>query len=168
MKNKTIRVISIIIVLLFVAAALPANEVSAVWTRLFRRASTLSQKSNIMANIVEQHNRDMIPVLMEALEEQVGELEISGDVTARLNTAEYTKMVVKELGRLKASDAAPYLWQIVEAVEEPFLKGEAIIALGKVGARQYTVELNMMLRNLNFNFGNIQDQRGNEIVAFSL
>ena len=45
---------------------------------------------------------------------------------------------------------------------------EAIIALGKVGARQYSVELNLMLRNLNFNFGEIQDQRGNEIVAFSL
>lgn len=168
MKNRTIRVISIIMILLFVAAAMPANEVSAVWTRLFRRASTLSQKSNIMANIVEQHNRDMIPVLMEALEEQVGALENSGDVTAMLNTAEYTKMVVKELGRLKASDAAPYLWQIAEAVDEPFLKGEAIIALGKVGARQYTAPLNMMLRNINFNFGNIQDQRKDEIVAFSL
>ncbi len=168
MKNRTIRVISIIMVLLFVAAALPANEVSAVWIRLFRRAGTLSQKSNLMVNIVEQHNRDMIPVLMEALEEQVGELENSGDVTARLKTVEYLKMVVKELGRLKASNAAPYLWQIVEAVDEPFLKGEAIIALGKVGARQYAVELNMMLRNLNFNFGNIQDQRKDEIVAYSL
>ncbi|MCK5198670.1 MAG: PBS lyase, partial [Spirochaetales bacterium] len=95
MKTRTIRVISIVMVLLFAAAALPANEVSAVWTRLFRRAGSLSQKSNIMASIVEQHNRDMIPVLMEALEEQVGELENSSDVTTRLKTVEYTKMVVK-------------------------------------------------------------------------
>lgn len=110
----------------------------------------------------------MIPVLTEALEEQLGELENSGDVTARLNTVEYTKMIVKELGRLKARDAAPYLWQIVGAVDEPFLKGEAIIALGKVGASEYITGLNLILRNLNFNFGDIQGQRGNEIVAFSL
>ncbi len=168
MKNRSILIIAIVLILLFVAAAMPANEVSAVWTRLFRRATTLSQKSNIMVNIVEQHDRNMIPVLMEAIEAQVGEFENSGDVTARLKTTEYTKMVVKELGRLKATEAAPFIWQIVEAVDDPFLKGEAIIALGKVGARQYTVELNLMLRNLNFNFGDIQDQRGNEIVAFSL
>ena len=168
MKNRALRILAVVLVLFSIAAVLPANEVSAVWTRLFRRATTLSLKSNIMVNIVEQHDRDMIPVLMEALEAQVGELENSGDVTFRLKTIEYTKMVVKELGRLKASEAAPLIWQLVEAVDDPFLKGESIIALGKVGAGQYIVELNMMLRNLNFNFGNIHDQRGNEIVAYSL
>ncbi len=168
MKNRLFRIITIFLVLLFVAASVPANEVSAVWTRLFRRSVSLSQKSNIMASIVEQHNRDMIPVLMEALEEQVGSLEGSGDVTARLQVSDYTKMIIKELGRLKANEAATYIWQIVEAVDDPFLKGEAIIALGKVGARQYTNKLNLLLRNLNFNLGNIQDQRKNEIVAFAL
>ncbi len=168
MKNKKIKIVSIILILLFVASAISANEVSAVWTRLFRRAVSLSQKSNIMSNIIEQHNRDMIPVLIEALEEQVGSLENSGNVTARLETAEYTKMIVKELGRLKANEASPYIWQIVQSADEPFLKGEAIIALGKTGARQYTNELNLLLRNLNFNLGDIQDQRENEILAFSL
>ncbi|MDA3941081.1 MAG: PBS lyase [Spirochaetia bacterium] len=168
MKTRLIKIITIILVLFLVAASVPANEVSAVWTRLFRRAVSLSQKSNIMASIVEQHNRDMVPVLMEALEEQVGSLENTGDVTVRMQISEYTKMIIKELGRLKASEAAPYIWQIVQAVDEPFLKGEAIIALGKVGARQYIDELNILLRNLNFNLGAIQDQRKNEIVAFSL
>ncbi len=168
MKNRKIKIVSIVLILFLVASAVPANEVSAVWTRLFRRAVSLSQKSNIMANIVEQHSRDMIPVLIEALEEQVGSLESSGDVTVRQETAEYTKMIVKELGRLKANEAAPYIWQIVQAVDDPFLKGEAIIALGKVGARQYSTELNLLLRNSNFNLGDIQDQRKNEIVAFSL
>lgn len=168
MKNRSIRIIALVLVFLFIAAALPANEVTAVWIRLFRRATTLSQKSNIMVNIVEQHDRDMIPVLMDAIKAQVGDFENPGDVTARLKSIEFTKMVVKELGRLKATEAAPYFWQIVEVVDDPFLKGEAIIALGKAGARQYSVKLNLMLRNLNLNFGNIQNQRGNEIVAFSL
>ena len=168
MKSKSLKFISIITVLILVASALPANEVSAVWTRLFRRAGSLSQKSSIMANIVEQHNRDMVPVLMEALDEQIGALESAGDVTERLATADYTKMIIKELGRLKANEAAPLIIQIVENTDEPFLKGEAIIALGKIGARQYTDKLNIMLRNLNFNLGDIQDQRKNEIIAYSL
>lgn len=168
MKNRKIKIVSIILIFLFVASAIPANEVSAVWTRLFRRAVSLSQKSNIMANIVELHSRDMVPVLIEALEEQIASLESSGDVTARQETSDFTKMIVKELGRLKANEAAPHIWQIVQAVDEPFLKGEAIIALGKVGARQYSNELNLLLRNLNFNLGDIQDQRENEIIAFSL
>lgn len=168
MKNRKIKIVTIILIFLFVVSEISANEVSAVWTRLFRRAVTLSQKSNIMSNIVEQHSRDMVPVLMEALEEQVGNLENTGNVTARLETSEYTKMIIKELGRLKANEASPYIWQIVQVVEEPFLKGEGIIALGKVGARQYTNELNLLLRNLNFNLGDIQDQRKNEIIAFSL
>lgn len=166
MKNK--RIISIVLILLIVAAGLSANEVSAVWTRLFRRAETLSQKSNIMSSIVEQHDRDLIPVLMEALEEQVASLENTGDTTVRMQITDFTKMIIKELGSLKATEAAPYIWQIIEASNEPFLKGEAIIALGKVGARQYTNELNLLLRNLNFNLGDIQDQRKNEIVAYSL
>jgi len=168
MNKRKIKFFVVILIFIFVASAIPANEISAVWTRLFRRAVSLSQKSNIMENIVEQHSRDMVPVLMEALEEQVGNLQNSGDVTERLKTAEYTKMIVKELGRLKANEASSYIWQIVEVVDDPFLKGEAIIALGKVGARQYTNELNLLLRNLNFNLGDIQDQRKNEIVAFSL
>ena len=168
MKNKFLKIIAFVIVLVLVAAILPANEVSAVWTRLFRRASSLTQKSNIMANIVEQHSRDMVPVLMEALDEQVGSLNNSEDVTARMQTSEYTKMIIKELGRLKANEAAPLIIQIVENVDDSFLKGEAIISLGKIGASQYTNKLNLMLRNLNFNLGDIQDQRKNEIVAYSL
>jgi hypothetical protein len=168
MKNKSIKTISVIIVLLFLTTFLPANEVSAVWTRLFRRAITLPQKINIMANIIEKHNRDMIPVLLEALEEQIGNLENTGTITEQLQTTEYTKSIVKELGRLKATEAASLIWEIVESVNEPFLLGEAIISLGKVGAKQYTNELNILLRNLNFNLGDIQDQRKNEILAFSL
>lgn len=168
MKNRKIKILSLILIFILVTSVIPANEVSAVWTRLFRKAVSLSQKSNIMSNIVEQHSRDMIPVLMEALEAQVESLELAGDVTERLATSDYTKMIVKELGRLKANEASAHIWQIVQAVDDPFLKGEAIIALGKVGARQYTNELNLLLRNLNFNLGDIQNQRKDEIVAYSL
>ncbi len=168
MRIRKSNFLTAIIILMLFSSVLSASEVSAVWTRLFRRASSFSQKTSIMLNIIEQNDREMIPVLMEALDEQIGALQNPGDITARVQTNEYIKMIVKELGQLKAGESAPLIWQIVENSEDPFLKGESIIALSRVGAGKYVVELNTMLRNLNFNFGDIQDQRDNEIVAYSL
>ncbi len=168
MKIRKINFLASVIVLLLLSSLLYGNEVSSVWTRLFRRASSFSQKSSIMLNIIEQNDREMIPVLMEALDEQIGALQNTGDITTRVQTNEYIKMIVKELGQLKAGESAPLIWQIVENSDDPFLKGEAIIALSRVGAGKYVSELNTMLRNFNFNFGDLQDQRNNEIVAYAL
>ncbi len=168
MKRERLKVLWIVFIALFLTVSLSANEVSAVWTRLYNRATSLSQKYNIMVNIVEQHNRDMIPVLEKALGEQVSNLRNIGDTTSRMENTRFTKLVVKELGRLKDHEAASLLWEVTDNVDDPFLKGEAIIALGRVGAREYVGKMNLMLRNLNMNFGNIQDQRNNEIVAYAL
>ncbi len=144
------------------------NEVSAVWTRLYKRATTLPQKEQILVNIVEQHSRDMIPVLQEALDERIRNLKNIQNTTEKELVLSVIKMVTQELGRLKATESAPYVWEVVQAVEDPIVKGEAIIALGKMGARQYAEELAMMLRNINFNYGDRQDQREDEIVAYAL
>lgn len=145
-----------------------ANEVAAIWTRLYERARTLDQKQQIMMNIVEQNSRDMIPVLTEALNEEVRTFRNTANVTAKSQKNALMKMIVKELGRLKAREAAPIVWETVETVEEPLLKGEAIIAIGSMGGRQYAEEMAMMLRNINFNYDEIENQRENEIIAYSL
>ncbi len=168
MKNRKRTLLIMAVIASFLTASVSANEVSAVWARLYKRAGSLSQKYNIMVNIVEQHDRDMVPVLEQALSEQVLNMRNTGDVTNRMENNNLTKLVVKELGRLKDRDAAPLLWEVVDNTDDPFLKGEAIIALGRVGARDYVNKLNLMLRNLNMNYGNIQDQRKNEIVAYAL
>jgi len=145
-----------------------ANEVAAIWTRLYERVRTLDQKQQIMLNIVEQHSRDMIPVLTEALDEEIRTFRNTANVTEKSKKNALMKMVVKELGRLKAGEAVPVVWETVETVEEPLLKGEAIIALGSMGGRQYADEMALMLRNINFNYDEIENQRKNEIIAYSL
>ncbi len=145
-----------------------ANEVAAIWTRLYERAQDVNQKQEIMVNIVEQHSRDLIPVLIDALDEEVRTFRNTQNVTEKTKKIELMKMVVTELGRLKARDAATILWETVQIAEDPILKGEAITALGSIGARQYAEDLAMMLRNLNFNYDDIQDQRKNEIIAYAL
>ncbi len=168
MKERKFAILWIVLLAVILAIPVSANEVSAVWTRLYNKATSLSQKYNIMTNIVEQHSRDMIPVLEEALQEQVANFRNTGNTTSRMENVKFTKMVVKELGRLKDRNSADLLWEVVANAQDPFLKGEAIIALGRVGAKKYVNKLDLMLRNLNLNFGSIQDQRKNEIVAYAL
>ncbi|WP_020611552.1 hypothetical protein [Sediminispirochaeta bajacaliforniensis] len=167
MNVKVFRGLAVLFVL---SAVLPlsANEVTAVWGRLYGRASTVDHKLAIMQSIVEQHDRDMIPVLTSALDEQVRNLSNQRSATEETQAYELIKMIVKELGRLKASQAATYTWEVVEAVDDPFLKGEAVIALGKMGARQYAGQMATMLRNLNFNYDELENQRANEVFAYAL
>ncbi len=168
MRRTKLTVLTLLLLAVVGSQFAVANEVAAIWTRLYERARTLDQKQKIMVNIVEQHSRDMIPVLTEALDEEVRTLRNTANVTEESQKNALMKMVVKELGRLKARDAAPIVWETVEAVDEPLLKGEAIVALGSMGARQYADEMAMMLRNINFNYDEIENQRKNEIIAYSL
>lgn len=168
MRKTKLLVLSLLLLAVIGSQFAAANEVSAIWTRLYERARTLDQKQKIMLNIVEQHSRDMIPVLTEALDEELRTFRNTANVTEESQKNELMKMVVKELGRLKARDAAPVVWETVETVEEPLLKGEAIITLGSMGARQYADEMALMLRNINLNYDEIENQRKNEIIAYSL
>jgi hypothetical protein len=159
----------IVLVALFAGLhVLPADEVAAVWTRLYDRARNLDQKYQIMMNIVEQDSRDMVPVLTRALEEQVSNFENPRSTTEKQKQIRLTKMVVKELGNLKARDAADLTWQVVQNTDDAILKGEAVLALGKMGARKYGEQMALMLRNINYAGGEVNKQRENEILAYSL
>lgn len=166
-KNGKIAVL-LFVLLSAVVTYLPANEVAAVWTRLYDRAVSYPQKQQIMMNIVEQHDRDMIPVLTDALDVEVRNLRNTENITEKSMQIDLMKMIVMELGELKANEAAAVLHETAMNVDDPFLKGEALISLGKVGARQYVNELALLLRNLNFNMEAIRNQRENEIVAYAL
>ncbi len=170
MKNKNFLavIITAIMISLFGTNVFAQQDVSAVWARLYDRATTLEQKYQVLQSIIEQHSRDMIPVLQRALDEQIRALRTPRSRTERELAYTITKMAVKELGRLKATESAPYVWEVVNAVDDPFLKGEAIIAVGKMGARNYAEELALMLRNINFNYDEIENQRDNEIIAYAL
>ncbi len=162
--------VGIIVLIAFFAGLhmLPAGEVAAVWTRLYDRARNLDQKYQIMMNIVEQNSRDMVPVLTRALGEQVSNFENPRSTTEKQKQIRLTKMLVKELGNLKARDAADLTWQVLQNTDDAILKGEAILALGKMGARKYGEQMALMLRNINYAGSEVSKQRENEIIAYSL
>ncbi|MCF7927704.1 MAG: PBS lyase [Spirochaetales bacterium] len=168
--QKTIK--RTLLILLLVSMTGPSlfaiGEVSAVWSRIYRRANTLQQKHQVMQSIVEQHSREMVPVLSQALEEQLQNLSNPMNTKTRNISTSLLKIIVKELGRLKASETAPLVFELVQASDDPLLKGEAILSLGKMRARGYAEDFALMLRNLNMNYGDIQQQRANETLAYSL
>jgi hypothetical protein len=168
MQRIKLKILMLLLLVIVGSQFAVANEVAAVWIRLYERAQTLSQKQHIMMNIVEQHSRDVIPVLTDALDEEVRTFRNTANVTEAGRKIELMKMVVQELGRLKAREAMPVVWETVQVVEDPILKAEAIMALGSMGAREYAEDMAMMLRNINFNYDDIQNQRENEIIAYAL
>lgn len=168
MQRMKLKILMMLLMVMVGSQFAVANEVAAMWTRLYERARTLDQKQQIMMNIVEQHSRDVIPVLTDALDEEVRTFRNTANVTEAAQKIELMEMVVQELGRLKAREAMPVVWETVQIVEDPILKAEAIMALGSMGARQYAEDMAMMLRNINFNYDDIQNQRKNEIIAYAL
>lgn len=166
-RKRRVGVLSLIVFLIGLYAV-SASEVAAVWTRLYERANSLSQRYHIMLNIVEQDNKDMIPVLTKALDELVSNFQNVTDTSLKQRQIDLTKMVVKELGYLKARDASNLVWDVVQTTDDTLLKGEAVLALGKMGARQYGEQMAKMLRNLNWAGGDVSNKRDNEILAYSL
>ena len=151
--GKTRRVSQTAIAALLVAAfsAFPVwgDEVAEVWSRVYKRAASIFQKHEIVQSMVELDNRDLAPVFIEALDE-LNKWEGRSLDTREIVAREETKLlVVKELGELKAAEAAPLLWQVVDETEEPILKSEALVALGKTGDKRYAQQIARILESLN-------------------
>ena len=148
----------LVLALVLFSPILFANEVTAVWTRLYGTAATTEQKLAIMTNIVEQHSREMIPVLQDALEQEVNNLENISGSTQRDRVYSLMRMIVDELGDLKATASADVLSAVSEEVSDPFLQAAAIRALGKIGAAGNAQEIAFRLRNINLRNNGIHRQ----------
>jgi len=143
---------------------LVAGDRSEVWTMLFRRSQSLEQQKAILTNILKLDDRDMIPLLQEALGSYVRESSTDTSFDQKKLRNDLTLMVVKELGDLKAAETAELLMEVFRTYEDPILRSETLYAVGKMRALQYGEEISMVLRNLNF--GADGEPRENEILAY--
>lgn len=156
------RIRCLVVCLCISGVFLYGNEETAVWSRLYRQAGSFDQKYIIMENIAKLNDRDLIPVLTEALQELNVDRENISNVTDRGRQYALMQLIVEEIGELKALDAAEELFLVVTEVnDDPFLQASAVRALGDIGARQYADKLSMMLRNINLGaleFGTRQEE----------
>ena len=131
------------------AAPVFANEQAAVWARIYNTTDKLQAKYSVMQSIVDLNDRDMEPVITDALKEIVYSKDESISSTDKQIYDDMMRMMVLELGNIKASDAAPVIYKVMEETDNEFLRAAAISALGNAGARDYVDEIADHLRYIN-------------------
>lgn len=166
MNNRLKRSIFIGFLLLFFSNTLFATEVGEVWSRLYRRSTSRDLKFTIMLNIIELNDRGLIPLLTEILSDDIiGDLNNKRTVTEEKNFNELAKLVIRELGELKAKSSAAFIYDIVLNAKEPLLVAEAILALGNMRAVEYVDDIAFILRNRNMRPG--EDTQAEEKIAYA-
>lgn len=132
-----------------IISAIPADEITAVWSRLYREAVSLEHQYAIMQRIADQDNRNLVPVMDEALEELIAVWENLPTATERSLHRNLVNLIVEELGSLKAARSAPRIYQVMAERDNAFQEALAIRALANMGARDYVDEIAERLRTIN-------------------
>ncbi len=165
MKTRIKNHILLILLFLLISVSVGfADEAADVWSRLYNRAKTYEQRYEIMLNIAELEDRDLAPFLSAVLNDLILTWRTPVNSNQLTLHNQLMELIVEQLGSLKARDSADYLFTVVKDAEDPFLKREALIALGKVGGTAYADEIAMLLRNLDFKPG--KAAQAEEIVAY--
>jgi len=145
-----------------------ADERSAVWERIYLNSVNDEMRYAVLLNIRELHDRQFGNLLTNALTDLLSRrIELGNnnevEVKVRLATA-----IIQELGDIKETAASDQVYQTYkEIVNFPFLRSEAVMALGKMRASEYIANLSRDLSDIN-----LQPDRdkavAQEIVAFGL
>ncbi|OHD13367.1 MAG: hypothetical protein A2Z96_02425 [Spirochaetes bacterium GWB1_48_6] len=155
------------LLIIFTVSIISADEKNAVWERIYKNSFSDEQRFAVMLNILELKDRAFIPMLQESLGQlSVRNIEMGTSDEIRQKTS-LAKLIVKELGNLRALEAAEEIFRVYSETKDPFLKGEAALALGKIRAVEYLPFLVRQLEALNLE-PNRADPRSGEIVAYSL
>ena len=161
------RAITVFLIILIIIPVAPgvilSDEVSEVWTRVYLQTKTLEQKYEVMQNIIELDNRDMIPLLIQALDDLNSQNRKRSKSRAVLQK-ELKILIIKELGDLKVTEAAAVIYKTMKESQDPYSKKDALIALGEIGAKSYTSEIAKILRNLSLYRG--ADVSGDDSIAY--
>ncbi len=135
--------------LLLLGLRLGADEIASMWGRIYGRADNINQKYGIILSMMELDNQDLAQVFADALEEMMQQKLTFGRREQQARQ-DIMLLAVRELGDLRAGEAAPIIYKVVQETDNATLKKEAIMALGNAGVRSYAPRIATILKNLNF------------------
>ena len=124
-----------------------ADPVTDSWVSTYRRATTIEQRLQIMQSMVALDDPALVPVLADALRDQL-DLREQRSRTDEVLWGSLVRLIVEKLARSGARETAPLLYRVVEQAQDPVVRAEALEALGAVGATDYADEIALLLRNL--------------------
>lgn len=160
------RVISILAIAILSSAWFAfANEEAEVYKQIYMEADSLQQKYAAALNLVELQDRDLAPVLAEALADLVRTQNSYTQSTDKELYARSVTLLAAAMGDYKYDDAAPSLWAVVQDVPDPLAKAEALMALGKMRSIAYAERIALLLRNFDIAPG--PDRSSDEKVAYA-
>ena len=165
MNRNSIKKVWFVVLAGFLAVpVLWAGEASEMWKRLYQRSTSLEQKLAVMQNLLEQDDPSVVPALIESLTELVVGSKNLRSSTEKENWTQLCRLIIQALGNFKATESANAIFQCFEAAESPILKSEALTAMGKIRATEYTERITLLLRDLNLKPEG--DAVSQEIVAY--
>ena len=156
MKKKITFALSCILLIVLISPVY-SDELAAVWNRIYNSKERIDEKLIVMQKIVDLHDRNMEPVLIEALSNIVYSRDESLTQNERQRTWDLTIMIINELGNLSAADSAPVLFKVMNDAEDDFVRAAAITALGMTGGREYAEDIAEYLRYLNYEIIEIEN-----------
>lgn len=163
---KRIRCIvscAVSLVLLAAASTASADDTLAALIGLYKEKTDITQRYDIMRAIVGRSDPSTVSFMIESLDElnQMGVLPDKKGEEVRKNLK---KLLVQSLGDMKADKAGPIIYRTVKDADDPYLKGEAIHSLGKIGDAAYAEEIALILKGVNTYRGS--DISADEAVAY--
>ena len=157
---------ALLLVLLSVGIAV-ADETSSVWARLYNRARGYENKIMVMNAIMEVDDPTIVHFLGLALADLGEQRSNLATLTERLQHRALTTMIVKKLGELHAAEYADRIFDVLKQADDPYLKGEAMLALGRTTHQDYADDIALMLNNLNLNAGAEAQDKDSEVLALA-
>ncbi|MBI9102357.1 MAG: hypothetical protein JEY99_08080 [Spirochaetales bacterium] len=164
MKKKVIFSISIFSLFAVLAWS---SEMAAMWSNLYRTSEDLVRQYTVMAQIVQEDDRDLIPLMIEAQSQLLATSKDQKTVNESFYHDEIQKMIIREMGELRAAEGGDIVLKTVNETSDPYLKADAIRTLGKMGATEYVGEIGFILRNLNLGVTRYPSREETETVVLA-
>jgi hypothetical protein len=120
-----------------------------IWTEIYNGESTISGQLLTLQMVAKQEESGSGPFFAAALNRllrQYPTLKRPNDFAA---ADECAMIIARELGTAKYAEAGPDIWKAVETFNNPLVKSELVIALGKAGALDYLPHVVQLLTDLN-------------------
>ncbi len=164
MRNRFLFIL-IIATLIVPVSMVSANETAAVWTRIYEGTPSLENKLSVMKSICELHDRDLAPMITDTLTELVYSKYQYSTTRDRQLISDLKRVMITELGNLKAVDATPVMFKVFEEEDNDFLKAIAIAGIGAAGGRDYADEIADYLRYINLDIIQIDNNEKRESLV---
>ena len=130
-------------------SALFGDEMTEVYRLIYQQSTNLQDRYNAIEDLIALDDRTVAPILVDAIEELVRTQDNYKTATDRTLYGRMVQLVAKGLGKYKAIDSAPFLWDVVQQVNDPLAQSESLIALGQMRALDYAERIAKMLSDLN-------------------